>query len=284
MSKIDLVEQTASPATPAASHVAFYAKTDGIYVKDDAGGETNIAIQPAIKSISAGTTRVTNGEITFANSNGVSFGLNGNVMTAGIANVSLYENLDGPAIANSARSDSGAANVSFQRFCVPQALAATRLDYLAHLTVAGSTNCSTTMRVMLYSFTGLTANSMASATAGMTHSSGGNTTQSQAYSGQSGTRWRSISLGTWNLTPGDYGIAFVHSIAGVAGTTGSVTIYGKSNVPILPMPGGVAATGYFKDGIAPATSSPPASIHLTAIDQTNAAALAQPYFRLVGTF
>lgn len=284
MSKIDLVEQTVSPATPAASHIAFYAKTDGVYVKDDAGGETNIAIQPAIKTITAGTQSVTNGAITFANSNGVSFGLNAGVMTAGIANVSLYENLDGPAIANSARSDSGAANVSFQRFCVPQALAATRLDYLGHVTVAGSTNFSSTMRVMLYSFTGLTANSITSASATISASSGGATNNVSGYSGISGTRWRSISLGTWNLTPGDYGIAFVHSIAGVAGTTGSMSIYGKSNVAILPMPGGAAATGYFKDGIAPASSSPPATIHLTAIDQTNAAALAQPYFRLIGTF
>jgi len=36
----------------------------------------------AIKSISAGTTRATNGEVVLSNSNGLSFGLNGNTITA----------------------------------------------------------------------------------------------------------------------------------------------------------------------------------------------------------
>jgi hypothetical protein len=39
----------------------------------------------AIKSISAGTTRVTSGEAVFSNSNGVSFGADGNTITASVA-------------------------------------------------------------------------------------------------------------------------------------------------------------------------------------------------------
>ncbi len=39
-------------------------------------------VQPGIQSISAGTTRATTGEVVYSNSNGVSFGLNGQTLTA----------------------------------------------------------------------------------------------------------------------------------------------------------------------------------------------------------
>ena len=57
----------------------------------------------------------------------------------------------------------------------------------------------------------------------------------------SGTRWRSISFATWNITPGDYLIGVMGSIAGVAGTTGSMSIYGGSAISINPREG-VTAT------------------------------------------
>lgn len=42
----------------------------------------NQSVQPGIQSISAGTTRATTGEVVFSNSNGLSFGLNGQTLTA----------------------------------------------------------------------------------------------------------------------------------------------------------------------------------------------------------
>lgn len=288
MSRIVLAQQAVDPATPAAGQIVVYARTnDLLYLKNDDGNTAQVGgAQPAIRTIGVPGSSVTNGEVVFANANGISFGLAGSTITAKVPSVSYFENQGGnPVAANLAANASGASNVSVQRFSVPNQISATRLDYLAHLTVAGSTAFSSTMRAVVYTFAGSTANSLFSASATMSHSSGTAATSStNAYGGQSGTRWRSMAIGTWNLTPGEYLIAFVHSGNGPGGTTGSVSIYGKSNVSILPMAGGAAVTHMFKEGLAPASSAPPASIHLTALNQTAASAAAQPYFRLVGSF
>lgn len=287
MSKIDFVKQSIAPASPGASHIQAFAMTDGgFYFKDETGGSTNALSAPAaIKSIIAGGSTLTTGQIVFANSNGISFGVTNNSVTASMPTVSMYENLLDYPTANAAATNSGAPNVSMQRFSVPFAIQATRLDYLAHVTVAGSTNFSSTMRAMLYTMTGQTANSLASASMTVSASSGGATNNVSGYSGQSGTRWRSMTIGTWNLTPGEYMLGFLNSVSGVAGTTGSMTIYGKSNVPVLLNPGGVAVTQCWDDGIySAATASLPTAISLNQIDQTNAVARAQPFFRLIGTF
>ena len=42
------------------------------------------SVQPGLQSMSAGTTRVTTGEVVLSNSNGVSFGVNGNTVTASV--------------------------------------------------------------------------------------------------------------------------------------------------------------------------------------------------------
>lgn len=288
MSKIVLAQQATDPATPASGQLVVFARTTDVLVIKDDGGNT-IAVGGAvagIKTVSAAGSSVTDGQVVFSNSNGISFGMNAGVVTAKLPQVSYYENFAGnPTAANSAATNSGASNISFQRFSVPYQISATRLDFLGHLTVAGSTNASSTMRAVIYTMSGSTAGSLVSASMTMSHSSGTATNSAAAYGGQSGTRWRSMTIGTWNLTPGEYAIAFMHSLQGPAGTTGSVTIYGKSNIAVLAAPGGGAQSAYFNNGLLVApTSSPPASIHLSAINQTAAAAQAQPYFRLVGAF
>lgn len=283
MSKLYLVEQTSDPATPAAGNVVLFAKTDGgLYQKDDAGVTSPVAGGTAgvlVKSFSAAGGVATSGGVTFANANEISFGANGSTITARLPRVSHVENQGGnPSFANSAATNSGAPNVSFQRFSVGYELQATRLDYLAHLTVAGSTNYSSTMRAVLYTMSGSTANSVSSASQTVTANNAG-------YTNESGTRWRSVALGTWSLTPGEYAVAFVHSLNGPAGTTGSVSLYGESNISMLANPGGAAVTDYFAEGILLAASSaPPASIHLSAVNGSDVNAGAQPYFRLVGSF
>lgn len=288
MSKILVYKQAVDPPTPSAGQIVLYGKTNNIIgIKDDAGATVQVGgVVAGIKTISAAGGEVTAGQVVFSNSNGISFGLNAGAVTARLPLVSYFENLAGnPTAANSAATNSAASNVSFQRFSVPYQVSATRLDYLAHLTVAGSTNVSSTMRALVYTFAGSTAGSVSSASMTMSASSGTATNNAAAYGGQSGTRWRSMTIGTWNFTPGEYGIAFVHSVNGPSGTTGSVTVYGRSAVPVLAAPGGGAQSAYFGVGLFNAPSSaPPASIHLSALNQSAGAAMAQPYFRLIGSF
>jgi hypothetical protein len=282
MSKFTLVGQASDPATPAANNVVLFARTDGgFYVKDDAGNVNAIAggTGGAAISISAEGFRVTVGGVSFSDFNGLNFGMAGSTITAKLPTVTFYENQGGNyANVNSAASNSGAANISFQRFSIPFHISATRLEYLGHLSVNGSTNYSSTMRVALYTMSGSTAGTVSTGSATVTANNAG-------YANESGTRWRSVPLGTWNMTPGEYGIAFMHSINGPAGTTGSVSIYGESNIPLLPNPGGAAVTDYFAEGIFNAASSAPqATVHLSDVNGSHVAAGAQPYFRLQGTF
>lgn len=278
-----IVELTADPATPAAGYMVVYAKTDGgLYARDDGGNVLPLAggaAAPPVASLSAQGGVVTNGSVSFSNASGLTFGLNGSTMTANLPRVAMYENMAGnETFANAAATNSAAPNVSFQRISVPYQMDATRLDYLGHLTINGSTNYSSTMRVALYTMNGSTAGTVSTAS----QSASGN---NAGYTNESGTRWRSVALGTWALTPGEYAIAFAHSLNGPSGTTGSMSLFGESNIPMLPNPGGAAVTDYFAEGILlAASSSPPASIHLSNVNGSDANAGAQPYFRLVGTF
>lgn len=282
MSKFTLVEQVSDPSAPAAGKVALYAKTDGgVYARFDIGAPAALAggaAAPGVQTISApgGSAGLA---VTFSNTMGLSFGMNGSTISASLPSVQWYENQGGaPAFVNSAAQNSGAANVSFQRFSVPYQLEATRLDYIGHLSVNGSQAYSSTMRVALYTMSGSTAGVVATA-------SGTDGAAAGQYTNHSGTRMRSVGLGTWALTPGEYALGMVHSINGPAGTTGSVSIFGESNIAMLANPGGAAVTDYFAEGILLAASSaPPPTIQLSEVNGSHAAAGAMPYFRLVGTF
>lgn len=75
------------------------------------------SVQPGIQSISGGTTRATTGEVIFSNSNNVTFGLNGNVMTASASAASSQGsiNFSGGTTSNSLSAIvfSNSNNVSF---------------------------------------------------------------------------------------------------------------------------------------------------------------------------
>lgn len=225
------------------------------------------------------------GTVMFSNSNGISFGMNGNTITAKNLEYSYWDN-EYDKNANAAATNSGAINLSLQRQRIPANLAATRVDLLGHLTVAGSTAGSYSISFAAYTMTGSTANMASSTVINSTFNSG--TTQSASmYGGHSGTRWRSLALATWNITPGDYLFGVMLSQAGVAGTTGSWTLFGNTSVSIngLPGDGGGNMTAYFNDGIyRVATGAFPASIHLSDINQTGASVMRQPWLQLAGTY
>jgi hypothetical protein len=243
----------------------------------------------AVFGISAGTTVATGGSgVVFGNANGISFGANGGTITAQLPTVRFWEAPGGIAGTNSMAPSTTASNISFQRFSVPFGLSATQIDFLRSLIVPGSTTGAYSLSCCVYTFSLSTASSVSSASTNVLWTSG--TAASAAttnYGGQSGFRWRSITFATWNLTPGEYLLAVAGSFVGVAGSTGSITFAGKSQVPIV---GPIANTGnysqYFGDAIFSVGSAAfPASVHISALNQTGTAPppTGQPYFRLIGS-
>jgi hypothetical protein len=241
----------------------------------------------SIIRVSAGTTKGYGTKLTFADSNGISFGYSSHTITASPFRVSMQEYGQFES-ANSVKGSSNGPNLSLQRFNVPNGISATRMDFLNHWTVAASTNGSMTIQVALYTLSGSTLGTVSSATSAISHSSGGgDATNTAGYSAQSGTQWRSIGLSTWNMLPGEYFLGVMVSHDGPAGTTGSQTLYGRSAIsiangallgaanPINHWAGGIFSTG---------TASPPASVHISDVNRTGSYALAQPGFRVLGSF
>jgi hypothetical protein len=118
----------------------------------------------------------------------------------------------------------------------------------------------------------------------VTFSNGTQTNQVSAYGGQSNWRYRSVPLGTWSITPGDYLIGYLVSATG--GATASISFGGQTFFRTLLEPGGGDHTPYFAGGIYSAASSVlPSSVHLTAINQTRTGLTnIRPTIRLAGTF
>lgn len=240
-------------------------------------------------AISAPGGAVSAGTVVFANSNGVSFGMNGSTLTASVGaaagpTVRYWRGPLDPITPNAIAPNSAAINLSFQRVVFPLQLSATRMDLLAHLTVAGSTANSYTISAAVYTMSGSTMAMASSGSVGVTFNSGTNLTAASIYGAHSGTRWRSVPV-AWNLTPGEYVIGMMISQLGPAGTTGSMTVFGGSSVSIVGEIAGGNHVPYFGDGqYSVATGAFPASVHLTGINQTGASALRQPYVALAGTF
>lgn len=237
--------------------------------------------------ISAGTTKGYGTALELNNSGGIQFGFSSHTVTAQPFRVSMAEYGKFES-ANSVTASSNNVNLSLQRFAVSNPISATRMDFLAHYTVAASTNGSYTIRVAAYTMSGSTAGTYATASATVTHSSGGaDATNTAGYSAQSGTQWRSYAIGTWNLTPGEYLLGVMASINGPAGTTGSMTMYGGSAISIAngAVLGAANPINAWNGGIYSAgISAPPASIHISDVNRTGSYALAQPGFRVFGTF
>lgn len=242
----------------------------------------------AIQSISAGTTRATSGEVAFSNSNGIEFGVNGQTVTARYKPLSYWDNLV-PENAFRLQGSSSTVNLSLQRVSFGRALDATRADLIGHLTVVGSTAGSITISLGLYTMGGSTASTVSTASVAITWNSGTNSTAASIYGGQSGTRWRSIALGTWNITPGEYLLGVVGSISGVAGTTATFSAFGSQQISRISVSGGGDMTAYFANGFfSVGTAALPASVQLSDINQTilsaGATGSGQIYLQLAGTF
>ncbi len=218
---------------------------------------------------------------SFSNSNNIAFGTNGSTVTASATpqQVRYFENQGMEAlVAGPTVTGSGAINLSLQRISVPVGISATRFDLLAALSAVASTHISYTLSVAAYTFGVSTASSASSTSVGVT-------ANSSAMSNYNSTRYRSIPLATWNLTPGEYLFGVMASVNGPAGTTGSFSFYGGSSLSIQAAEGPSGNySAYFGNGIySAATGAFPASIHMSDVNQTGASVLAQPYFRMLAT-
>lgn len=202
------------------------------------------------------------------------------IKTALAGAVKYYENDQMPVNALFAQTGSGAIGLSMQRVSLPYGINATQMDLLGALTVAASTHVSYTISAAVYTFNASSLSLASSATQAIS-------VNSSVYTNYSGTRFRSIPLGTWALTPGEYMFALMASLNGPAGTTGSFSFFGQNSISINGVEGNASNySAYFANGIySAATGAFPASVGYGAINQTGSAstnnALAQPYFRLL---
>lgn len=238
--------------------------------------------------VSAGTTKGYDTKLTF-NDGAIKFGYSSHTITAEPYRVSMASFGD-IASANTVKASSNAPNLSLQRISIENGISATRLDFLQAYSQAGSTAGTMTFQVALYTLSGSTLGTVQSKSVSISHSSGGADVSNNAgYSAQSGTQFRSLALGTWALTPGEYFLGAMVSIDGPAGSTGSMTLYGGTAISIAngallqsnsANPVNAHGPGIYSTG----TASPPATIHISDVNRTGSYALAQPGFRLLGSF
>ena len=244
------------------------------------------SVVTAAYEISAGTTVASGGAsgVVFSNSNGISFGANGATITAKMPSVSLYRPDFEWQNTFAFQGSSSAINMTIRRISIFDQISVTDMDIPAALSLGGTTAGSFTLSAAVYTFAGSTASSVSSGSVGYTWNSGTNTSASSIYGGVSGTRWFTMSVNTWNLTPGEYLVAIMGSINGPAGTTGSLTMFGNSQLSMAGAIGGGNYSNYFADGVfASGTGAFPTSIHLSAIVQSGVSALGLPHFRLIGS-
>ena len=252
----------------------------------------------AIQSISAGTTQVTSGQVVFSNSGGFSFGANGQTVTAQLSILKYWENqIAGAYWGISAPWSSTNPNLSLQRISFGYPMSATRADLLIALITANTTVASLsvptgtyTISLGVYTLSLSTASLASSATISVSWASGTATSAVSIFGGQSGSRFRSVSLGTWSITPGEYLLGFMASLSAPAGVTLGFKVSGSECVnswSLSQAPNQVAqyfGNGYYSTG----TPSLPSSVQLTDFVMSNNVTIlekwGQPYVQLAGTF
>jgi hypothetical protein len=234
----------------------------------------------------SGNTAVLPGQLVFVGGNNITLSQatssnNNMTMTisgGGLSAISYWKSPWDPHGPNGTNNQA----LSIQRISIGNQISATQLDMIGVLSANSSVSGGITFSVGLYNMSHSTAYSMSTTNMALSWTSGSNAASSAQYGGQSGTRYRSVALGTWNITPGEYLFLVVGSNVG-AGTV-SFSLYGKTSISI-GFPGGGNYTQYWNDGYyGPSTGAMPASIVLANMVQVGASAFQQPWFALIGTF
>lgn len=187
-------------------------------------------------------TPATAGTINFSNSNGVSFGINGNTITASVnaggAGATVSRLMWPPMAGLSAVTAPAQGTMSVQYFPIFQQLTATRMDVAMSISVGTSAAANTagvaiTQRAGLYSLNGATLMSIVTTSHQQTISWASN---SGSYSSITGRRLMSLPINI-NATPGDYYVAYYISTAQTSMGTATTALS-----PVLSIFGGTFAT------------------------------------------
>jgi hypothetical protein len=222
-------------------------------------------------NLSAGTTSNLASAFTFANSNGVSFGLNASTITAafGGQTVSAFSQ-DADFVTNFTAYQ---AMLSFQKLSLPMNLRATQLVMLADFRGTVASSDGVTLSHAVYTLSGGTA-SLAS--------SGSRTISwpGADYSNVSGTRYRTLGV-SYSMTPGDYLFAWAVSTANGA----TVRPFGRMAANIVGVFDGVETAAFLNGSSVSSVNAFPMSIAAsdTGYARTGFSALLQPGAILLGT-
>jgi hypothetical protein len=233
-----------------------------------------------VASISAGASQATGNQVVFSNSNGVSFGANGNTITASAGGASNSISAFSQWAEFNTNWTISNATMSFQKMSIPMYISATAGIIMMNL--SGNTNSSGALTVSMgiYTLTGASANLASSGSRQISWTSGSNTTTNSVYGGASGTQYRTLGINA-SLTPGDYLVGFVFSTT----NNGTWQVFGRQGLNIVNVFDGVE-TSYFLDGTSgSSTGAFPASVAATNTNyaRTGLAAARQPGFILLGT-
>jgi hypothetical protein len=154
---------------------------------------------------------------------------------------------------------------------------------LMHITNSSSAGGTVSVNVGLYTYAGSTANSISSTQFTSAYNS---TMAASSYTHISGTRYRSVSLDNWAITPGEYLLAIGLSIS-TGLTSGTYSYYGESTIgPIADAfnLGNITRNWGFPGVFSAATNGVRASFHISDINRTGNTALRQFYVAFKGTF
>jgi len=232
----------------------------------------------------AGNTGTTIGTIVFAGIGNVTLSQStaaGSVATISISGGPLFRSYTVPSD-NAFTFGSSDGGLSFMPVQIPYLMSATKIMMLGHMSGATGSSGTLTVSIGVYTLSGSTASLASSASRVIAWTGGTSTTNTTAYGAFSGTQYRTLSLATWNITPGEYLFAFY----GKSSNAGSWTWFGASSNSI--------ANAQFTDqsqfwlngySTSSFTTAMPASINITDTNyvRTGASAFRYPGFFLQGS-
>lgn len=246
----------------------------------NASGATITISGPPSIAAAAGTQTATSGTVVWSNSNNVTFGMsNSSVITAIVKNTLKLFSHNADWYSNWVMQP---AFLSLARFSMPMDISATDLRVVIDVEGKNNSTNAITLSAGIYTFSGSTLSLSTSASQTYSWTTGGNSTNSTAFQGASGTQYRTIP---WNvtLTPGDYMFGFWFNTT----NGGTFNIFGRQGMSIANA-NNTNQTQLYLDGISTSsfTTAMPASINVTDTNynRTGVSALRQPGFILAGTF
>jgi hypothetical protein len=240
-----------------------------------------------IGSISAGTTQITTGGAVLSNSNGISFGVSGQSITAQVGTIHYWDNSVRQAVNPLPIQPQGVLGLQRVSFGAPMAFTRGEVliaEQVIQNAVGGAGATATgSFSLLMYTLTGQSANLASSAT--FTFPVPSQNVQASSSS------WMSFSLGTWNISPGGgYLLGTLASVSGGVFTGSTFTNFtinamGGTAPPALGVPGGGNFIPYWANGtLSVTTASAPALVALSAMVQTFSAFVPyQPFVRLIST-